>query len=73
MLLGSFGSGSITRTQNGVYGEKPHEIHANGETNISTRMVNQDLRGDVFHIRFPAYMGQRTTRKQVVKTCDLRE
>jgi hypothetical protein len=50
-------------------GEKTHEIHANCEINIATRMANQNLRGDVIRIRFPRICGieQRTTCIQVVK------
>ena len=68
--------GEYKRTKNGGMGEKTHEIHANRETNTATRMVNQDLRGGVFHIRIPAYMGYRTTNNMQTgskKTCDLRE
>ena len=61
MLLGSFEPGSINKNTKWSLWGKPHEIHANRETNIATRMVNQDLRGDVFHIRIPAYMWYRTT------------
>ena len=56
-------------TKNGDYRQKPMEFMRIVKPTTPTRMVNQNLRGDVFHIHFRVYAGieQRTTRKQVVK------
>ena len=68
--LGSFESGSITQEQRmEVWAKKPMKFTRTVKPTSPREMVNPNLRGDVFHIRFPRICGieQRTTRKQVVK------